>query len=123
MSPFCPGRTLADCPSEYAGEWRKEIRGWVAEGRSAPDIKDELERRAGANLSGSPNRDASYLVPVGIALGGFGILALLFVRLRRSKEPDAAPKDAPGEPDGEAPSVDDTRLEQELRAESDGRDE
>jgi cytochrome c-type biogenesis protein CcmH/NrfF len=57
MSPFCPGRTLADCPSEYAAEWRRDIRQMVAEGKSASEIQAELESRVGGNLSGIPNDD------------------------------------------------------------------
>lgn len=124
MSPFCPGRTLADCPSEYATEWRQEIRQMLAAGRSPADIQQELERRAGANLSGSPARDASYWVPAAFAVLGVGVLAAIFLRLRvTSTQRNATPPEK--RPDG-APidfeeQIDDTRLEAELAAEDDDR--
>src|SRR5690606_18610544 len=52
MSPFCPGRTLSDCPSEYATEWRSDIREMVAQGLTAEQIQTALEKRVGGNLSG-----------------------------------------------------------------------
>jgi cytochrome c-type biogenesis protein CcmH len=126
MSPFCPGRTLADCPSEYAGEWRQDIRRMLAEGRSAAEIQDELERRAGANLSGIPARDTSYWVPASFALLGVGVLASIFIRLRRRPSPEApdatataTSKTAAGVSPETAKPIDDDRLEAELRAEGD----
>jgi len=46
MSPFCPGRTLSDCPSEYAGQWRHDIQRMVDQGKSA--AARTLERKYGA---------------------------------------------------------------------------
>jgi len=143
MSPFCPGRTLADCPSEFATEWRRDIRQMIAEGRSPAEVQAELERRAGANLSGSPARDTSYWVPAAFALLGVGALAAIFVRLRRAaperptqgppageagsdRDPqssDTAPSAAQSAgtalPTNTAQPVDDARLEAELAAEGD----
>lgn len=83
MSPFCPGRTLSDCPSEYATEWRRDIRRMVAEGKSATEIQDELERRAAGNLSGIPNNQSSYAIPIGFALVAGVVLYFVFARLIR----------------------------------------
>lgn len=120
MSPFCPGRTLSDCPSEYAAEWRRDIRQLIAEGRSAAEIQDELERRAGANLSGSPARDSSYWVPATFAVLGLAVLGGIFMRLRRSSEQTNERAQAPKAGSPESP-VDDARLEAELAAEDDER--
>lgn len=122
MSPFCPGRTLADCPSEYAGEWRRDIRQLLAEGRSPAEIQDELERRAGANLSGSPARDTSYWVPAAFAVLGVGVLGAIFLRLRTAPAPaeDGAAAETKDTVDREPPSpIDDARLDAELAAEED----
>jgi cytochrome c-type biogenesis protein CcmH/NrfF len=124
MSPFCPGRTLADCPSEYATEWRQEIRQMLAAGRSPAEIQAELERRAGSNLSGSPARDTSYWVPAAFAVLGVGVLAAIFLRLRVTPTSRAATQ-AEKSHDGTAidfeQRIDDTRLEAELAAEDDDR--
>lgn len=127
MSPFCPGRTLADCPSPNAAEWRSDIRDMVERGMSAAEIQDELEARIGSNLSGSPGREVSYAVPIGFGLLAFGVLGAVLFRLRRARSaPGAAlPKEenvaaaarsnpvAAAAPD--EVGVDDARLEHELR--------
>jgi cytochrome c-type biogenesis protein CcmH/NrfF len=119
MSPFCPGRTLSDCPSPAAAEWRQEIRSMVAGGRSAKEIQAEFERRAGADLSGSPRRDASYTVPVTLGALALGVLVVLLFRLRRRR----APNTAAGEAAAEKPApLDEERLRRELEREEGGFD-
>lgn len=137
MSPFCPGRTLSDCPSEYATAWRRDIREMVARGMSAHEIQRELESRVGANLSGSPNRSAGYGVSLGLALGAGLVLFFVLTRLRhnslaarsarntRATDLRAQADPARGVNQGDetskdqkttvAPSIDDRRLEEELR--------
>lgn len=119
MSPFCPGRTLADCPSEYATAWRRDIREMVDQGLSADEIQKELESRVGGNLSGIPNREASYAVPIAMSLGAALVLYFVFARLR-GKDDDETPqkeqtKDA--KKSSPASAVDDARLADELAAE------
>lgn len=122
MSPFCPGRTLDDCPSEYATEWRRDIRAMVAKGMTAAEIQDELEKRVGGNLSGIPNRESSYALPIIFATGAALILYLVFVRLRQKddeqtpqKAKAAGKKDkAKAKESAIASTVDDERLKREL---------
>ncbi len=85
MSPFCPGRTLADCPSPNAAEWRRDIELMVAEGREPSEIQEVLSQRAASDLSGSPQKDASYAVPVALLLSSLLLLGFIFFRLRRRK--------------------------------------
>lgn len=141
MSPFCPGRTLADCPSNYAAEWRADIRDMVARGMSSSEIQRELEARAGGNLSGSPNRDASYGLPIVFGVLAFSLLGAVLLRLRRAGDrgdskpsrrdtseasldgasPDRREKQSRDGPHGKAESaVDDARLDAELSAEGGG---
>lgn len=120
MSPFCPGRTLADCPSNYATEWRRDIRSMVASGLTAEQIQRELSKRAGGDLSGIPHREASYALPLAIGAGALVLIVVVFMRLRGRKhvEADAGQETkAPEKPPVE--SVDDERLEAELDAEDD----
>jgi len=88
QSPFCPGRTLDDCPSPDAATWRADIRRWVDEGASGAEIRARLQDRVpGFDLSGRAG------VPgLGFALGAFTLVALalgarFFVRRRRRREP------------------------------------
>lgn len=126
MSPFCPGRTLDDCPSEYATEWRRDIRAMVAKGMTAAEIQDELEKRAGGNLSGIPNRESSYALPIVLATGAALVLYFVFVRLGRREGEDTSgskkgegrsKKKSGGKKPPEVPTVDDERLRRELEDE------
>ncbi len=82
MSPFCPGRTLADCPSGYATEWRQDIRNMLKQGKSAGEIQAILNERAGANLTGAPESSLGWALPVGLCLGALAVLTLVFRRFR-----------------------------------------
>lgn len=113
MSPFCPGRTLADCPSAEAGVWREEIRTWINAGVPEAEIRRRLQARMPeSDLSGLPRGPLGWVLPVGIVLGGLGLLLLA---LRRVTEPrdDVDPEleaqllaeldaPAPGTPPGDA---------------------
>lgn len=137
MSPFCPGRTLADCPSGYATEWRADIREMVAEGMSAKEIQATLEKRAGGNLSGSPHREAGYGLSAFFALLALAVLGAVFLRMRAGSTKsqrlaDSRPSQANGDArneDSPVPSsrrpqmVDEARLDAELAAEQDRPDE
>ncbi len=117
MSPFCPGRTLSDCPSEYATQWRKDIRAMVAQGMSAAEIQKELESRVGENLSGSPNRRAGYGVSIGLALGAALVLFFVLSKLRSNAEANSDKKGAKKTDDTKrlGSEVDDARLDEELK--------
>jgi cytochrome c-type biogenesis protein CcmH/NrfF len=84
MSPFCPGRTLDDCPSPYAGEWRSDIRKWVAEGVSTEDIRKRLRARsADRDLSGTPSTALDAVLPIAVTLGSLLLLGILLRLLLR----------------------------------------
>ena len=54
MSPFCPGKNLADCTSSQAGVWRDQIRDWVAEGRDEKWIEARLIDEFGEQILSAP---------------------------------------------------------------------
>jgi cytochrome c-type biogenesis protein CcmH/NrfF len=110
QSPFCPGRTLDDCPSPDAATWRADIRRWVDEGASGAEIRARLQDRVpGFDLSGRAG------VPgLGFAIGAFTLVALALgarfvVRRRRRSDPTIEP-DADPTRDEEL----DARLDDEL---------
>ena len=57
MSPFCPGRTLADCPSPQADSLRMWILVQEAAGRSRPDVEEELYERYGDVILAAPRAE------------------------------------------------------------------
>jgi cytochrome c-type biogenesis protein CcmH/NrfF len=114
MSPFCPGRTLYDCPSPNAAEWRRDIEAMLQAGKSSPEIQAVLAERASLDLSGSPAPTASYLWPlVGLAIAVVGLVFIL--RRLRPKRASEGRKDSPPSPNHPGrPPVPDQRLEAEL---------
>lgn len=89
MSPFCPGRTLADCPSGNATEWRQDIRAMLQKGMSPAEIQKVLNKRAGENLSGAPESSLGWALPVALVLGALVVLTLVLKRIRRDDAADA----------------------------------
>jgi len=84
LSPWCPGRTLADCPSPNAESVRLWILVQAAAGRSADQVRADLLDRFGDQIRGAPKAEGvgltAYLVPATAFLIGGG---LVFVFLRR----------------------------------------
>jgi cytochrome c-type biogenesis protein CcmH/NrfF len=119
MSPFCPGRTLADCPSEYAAEWRHDIQQMVNAGRSASEIQAELERRAGGDLSGNPNRRVGYALPVALVAGALLILFGVFRYLSGKKKEETVPAESAALALAEGGAADRKALEARLEKELD----
>ena len=94
MSPFCPGRTLADCPSPNAAAWREEIRLWVDAGTPDAVIRARLQARMpGTDLTAVPRGPLGWALPGLILLAGLGILVAALRRVTRpAAEPDVDPE-------------------------------
>ena len=84
LSPWCPGRTLADCPSPDAESVRLWILVQEAAGRTEDEVKADLLDRFGDQILGAPKAEGvgltAYLAPATAFLIGGG---LVFVFLRR----------------------------------------
>lgn len=120
LSPFCPGQTLATCPSPNAKMWREDIKRWVKEGVPSKEIASRLQARIPEkNLSGLPPNRWDWLLPV----FGLGLASLLlFFIIRKLRVASLSSKmNAPAEnnntPKSQEPSTDefDTRLDAELK--------
>ena len=110
MSPYCPGVTLHDCPSEPALEMRERIAGWAADGWSKEKILTHLESEWGSVIRATPPTEGAGLlawVLPGLAVL-CGAVAVFFVSRRWSRRRAASP--APPE----VSSSDRARLEKEL---------
>ncbi len=99
LSPYCPGRTLADCPSEAAQTLRVWLITQEAAGRSRADVEAELVDRFGEEiLAAPPTRGfglTAYVVPV-VAFGLGGLLVAVFLRRQTARAP--APPAGPAAP-------------------------
>lgn len=93
MSPFCPGRLIADCPSPAAIELREQIRKRIAAGETADAIKAELLETYGEFVRAAPTAEgfdlAAWLVPP-IALALAAVAVMLWMRRRTAKVAPAA---------------------------------
>jgi cytochrome c-type biogenesis protein CcmH/NrfF len=107
MSPFCPGRTLADCPSPAAANIRMWILVQAAAGRTKEDVEDELLQRYGDRIRSAPKAEgfgwAAYLVPLGAFVGGGVLVAYVLRRMTRGAPPPPPPPPGarPGDPEVE----------------------
>jgi cytochrome c-type biogenesis protein CcmH/NrfF len=95
MSPFCPGRTLADCTSGEAEQLRTWILVQAASGRSRDEVEAELVAQYGDVILSAPRAEgiglAAYLLPAAaFALGGSGVVWFLRRQTRRTT-PEAPP--------------------------------
>ena len=115
MSPFCPGRTLADCTSGEAEQLRSWILVQAASGRSQAEVEAELLERYGDVILSAPRAEgiglAAYLLPVlAFAAGGSGIAFFLLRQTRRSRAATPLPE-GPAPPDPELERLVDAELE------------
>lgn len=114
MSPYCPGRTLMDCPSGQATELRDWIAGQERAGRPRQEVEDELYAKYGDVILQAPRAEGfglvAYLLPVVAFLIGGGIV---WAFLRRQAAGGGAPVARP------RASLDpeiERRIDEELRA-------
>jgi cytochrome c-type biogenesis protein CcmH/NrfF len=106
MSPFCPGRSLADCPSPNAGTLRAWLIVQEASGRSRDSVMEELLARYGDQILAAPRAEgfgiAAYAVPLLVFVLGGALVALVLRRLtRRGTTSDEAPVAAAFDPEVE----------------------
>ncbi|MEA2509808.1 MAG: cytochrome c-type biosis protein CcmH [Actinomycetota bacterium] len=110
MSPFCPGVTLHDCPSDNAIQLRSQIAKWASRGWSRQRIMAKLLAEYGPDIRAVPSdRGASLLVwllpAVAVVLGAATAAALA---RRWTQKSDEQP------PPLDLPPHDRQRLEEEL---------
>ena len=116
MSPFCPGRSLADCPSPDAASLRMWILVQAVAGRTRSDIEDELYARYGEVIRSAPKPEgfgaAAYWMPAAVFAGG-GAVVFWFLRRATRRSGSAEPPARPLDPEVER------KLDELLRREDD----
>lgn len=117
MSPYCPGRSLPDCPSPQAAELRQWIVTQEHEGRTRAEVEEQLFARYGEVILQAPKASgfglAAYVIPVLLSLAGAALLVVFLRRQTAGAVPRAAA--APGAP---TPPLDpelERALDEELR--------
>ncbi|RDV38581.1 hypothetical protein DV096_07140 [Bradymonadaceae bacterium TMQ3] len=97
-SPYCPGKTLAMCPSANAGVARMDIQKMASEGMEKDAIKAELIERFGEDFEvvEPPAEDNAKLlgsIVVGLILAVLAVVAL--ARRRMAGDGHVADEDGP----------------------------
>jgi cytochrome c-type biogenesis protein CcmH len=84
MSPYCPGRTLSECPSPQADELRLWILEQARAGATREEVEQELFRSFGDQLRQAPRAEGigllAYAVPGVFLLAGAGLLVAFLRR-------------------------------------------
>ena len=88
MSPYCPGRTLAECPSPQADQLRLWILDQASAGATREEVEQAMFREFGDQILTAPRAEgwglAAYVIPLaGFFLGG-GIVVIVVRRLMGS---------------------------------------
>lgn len=87
MSPFCPGLTLEECPSDQASRVREEIDQMVAAGATNSEIDRWIVDNFGEVALARPPSSIAWLAPPLLAAAGAGVVAMV---LRRRVKPTAS---------------------------------
>lgn len=115
MSPFCPGLTLEDCPTDEAVVLRGRIDEKVREGWTNRRIDEWLVAIYGEGVLGSPSSPAVWAVPTAWVLGGSAAVCLLLSSWAKKKKALETP--------AEVTDRDRARLEAELQSFANGTTE
>jgi cytochrome c-type biogenesis protein CcmH/NrfF len=113
MSPYCPGRTISNCPSPQADELRTEIKEMLASGREVDEVKEEIYATFGDDLRTVPRAKGfgllAWIVPgIGFLAGGWAI-AVWMGRTGRSAKSASEPASGELDPESQA------RLDAEMK--------
>lgn len=115
--PVCENTPLDVCPTDACKEWREEIRGMLAEGKSEAEIKQHFVDYYGARVLSEPPRSGFnwliYVVPPMVIVAG---VFVLFRAFRAWSQPSETETDTDEENDAvEAEDEYIARMEEELK--------
>ena len=101
MSPYCPGRSLAACPSSQADTLRMWILTQEAAGASKAEVEEQLYERYGDVILAAPRAQGfgitAYAIPVVVFLAG-GLLVTVFLRRTTARGDEPSGARVPDEP-------------------------
>lgn len=89
MSPACPGRTLLNCTSGQAEQWRELIRQKIAQGETKEQIIQHFVTIRGEEILAAPPKQGfaltAWLLPVFMIVNGIGLIVALTYRWVRNR--------------------------------------
>src|SRR5215467_7562865 len=91
MSPACPGRTLLNCTSSQAEQWRELIRQKLAQGESKEKILQYFVDIGGEGILAAPPKRGfaltAWLLPFFVMVNGAGLIIVLTRRWAQRRPP------------------------------------
>ncbi|MBM3224053.1 MAG: hypothetical protein FJZ47_09655 [Candidatus Tectomicrobia bacterium] len=94
MSPACPGRTLLNCTSGHAEQWRELIRQKLAAGESKTQILQYFIDMSGESILAAPPKKGfaltAWLLPFFVMVNGAGLILVLTRRWARKRATDVS---------------------------------
>jgi cytochrome c-type biogenesis protein CcmH len=94
FSPFCPGRSLNDCPSSKAAELKDQMRAELEAGKAPEVILNEVIQKFGEEYRAVPRFTGVgmfvWLVPIGFVV--VGLLIAVGLSIRRNKNHSTRPE-------------------------------
>jgi cytochrome c-type biogenesis protein CcmH len=89
MSPACPGRTLLNCTSGHAEQWRELIRQKIAQGETKEQIIAYFVKMRGEEILAAPPKRGfaltAWLFPALIIMNGVGVIFVLTRRWTKQR--------------------------------------
>ena len=93
MSPACPGRTLLNCTSSQAEQWRELIRQKLAKGESKEQILQYFVDISGEAILAAPPKKGFaltvWLLPLFVVINGAVLITALTRRWAQRRAADA----------------------------------
>ena len=93
MSPACPGRTLMNCTSSQAEQWRELIRQKLAKGESKEQILQYFVDMSGEAILAAPPKKGfaltAWLLPLFVMVNGAVLIIALTRRWAQRRATDA----------------------------------
>jgi len=94
FSPFCPGRSLNDCPSSKAAELKDQMRAELEAGKAPDVILNEVFQKYGDQYRAVPQFSGVgmfvWLVPIGFVVTGLVVAIAASSRRKRRVSADNA---------------------------------
>lgn len=94
MSPFCPGLTLDECPTDQSARLRSQLESMIRQGSTNREIDQWVVDNYGEVALASPNKTFAWAAPVALAIAGLGLTVVLVSRLA-GKDSDGEPSERP----------------------------
>jgi len=104
MSPFCPGKTLAMCPSPAAAEVRMTIQNMAESGMDEQQIKNAVIEEHGEEfriIEPGWSDNIGLIIALGGGLG-LAVLIVVFISRRRGTDGESVPQSSASVSGGEA---------------------